>query len=320
MSLDLSNIKGLKDELDEAVRLIVNNPLIEIKASTRKSRSLSNQVEQTESLLTRCADIADSSNKIEKPTLRILHHFACSGGTLISKCIAAMPNIYVLSEAHPLSVNHISGKPKYSPTDITTLARYANVPNADLLAKRIFTNNILETEAFLSQGGGELVLREHSHIDFCLGESADQISVVEDCLKEHFNIKHLITVRNPVDAYMSLSINGWIQFSPPSFDEYCKRLIEFIERYPIKNIIKYEDFVQNPDKQMRKVCSLLHIEFDERYRDFFGIFIVTGDSGRKSDDIAMRKRRPIDKPLLNEIKHSKNFKKVAKMLKYGRDY
>ena len=65
-------------------------------------------------------------------------------------------------------------------------------------------------------------------------------------------------------------------FLPPSFDEDCKRLIEFIKRSPNKYIIKHEDFTQDPDRQIRKVCSLLHIEFDERYRDFFGIFIVSG--------------------------------------------
>ena len=34
---------------------------------------------------------------------RVLHHMACTGGTLISRCLATMPNVVLLSEIDPLS-------------------------------------------------------------------------------------------------------------------------------------------------------------------------------------------------------------------------
>lgn len=314
------NLRGLQGELDEAVELIESNALSDITSSLTNSLSLSSQVKQTDSLLERCAKVVEAQVSAPKPTLRLIHHFACSGGTLISKCIAAMPNVYVLSETHPLSKNHMNSKPKYSPTDISTLTRYANVPNADSLAKKLFVSNVLETEAFVRERGGELILREHTHIDYCLGKHITIEPTVEECLKPYFNIKHLVSVRNPIDSYMSLSINGWVQFSPSSFNEYCKRLIAFIKRYPIRNIVRYEDFVQNPDKHMKKMCKILDITFNERYSDVLDIFNVTGDSGRKSNEIGLRERRPVAKVLLNEIKRSKNFKKISKMLKYEKDY
>ena len=53
--------------------------------------------------------------------IRTIHHFACTGGTLISKCIATMPNTQMLSEVDPLSTMLQSKKPKFALTDIIIL-------------------------------------------------------------------------------------------------------------------------------------------------------------------------------------------------------
>jgi hypothetical protein len=323
VKVDLKNkaqLKALKSSLDDAKWLIENSDVSDVVATQPKFKSLSSQLQDTESLLTRCAQVVEKQNAEQKPILRVIHHFACSGGTLISKCLSSMPNVFLLSEVHPTSKNHMAGKPKYLPSDITSLARYANVPEVDELAIKLFINNIVDTETFVRERGGILVLREHTHIDFCLGDKVTAQSAVDDCLNTHFKLKHLVTVRNPIDAYMSLVINGWVQFTPPSFDEYCKRLLEFINRYPNKTIVKYEDFVKHPDKKLRKICKILALPFDDRFGDIFDVFTVTGDSGRKGDNIEMRERRPIELNLLSEIKRSKNFRRVAKVLKYEKDF
>ena len=36
-----------------------------------------------------------------KPLLRTIHHLACTGGTVISKCLAAMPDVALISEVNP---------------------------------------------------------------------------------------------------------------------------------------------------------------------------------------------------------------------------
>jgi hypothetical protein len=322
VKVDLKNkaqLKALKSSLDDAKWLIENSDMSDVVATQPKLKSLRSQFKDTESLLARCAQVVEKQNSEQKPILRVIHHFACSGGTLISKCLSSMPNVYLLSEVHPLSKNHISGKPKYLPSDISTLARYAKVPEVDELAIKLFKNNIVDTEAFVRERGGILVVREHSHIDYCLGDKISPNATVDHCLKDHFELKHLVTVRNPIDAYMSLVANGWVQFSPPSFDEYCKRLLAFMQHYPNKIIVKYEDFVKQPDKILRKMCKMLELPFDDRFHDIFNVFTVTGDSGRKSDKIEMRERRALDPALVTEIKRSKNFKLVSKMLKYEKD-
>ena len=37
------------------------------------------------------------------PTLRTIHHFACTGGTVISKCLAALPQVMLISEINPIN-------------------------------------------------------------------------------------------------------------------------------------------------------------------------------------------------------------------------
>ena len=37
------------------------------------------------------------------PPIRVVHHWACSGGTIISRSLAQLPNVVLLSEVHPLA-------------------------------------------------------------------------------------------------------------------------------------------------------------------------------------------------------------------------
>ena len=54
------------------------------------------------------------NHNIEKPTIRIIYHMARSGGTLISKCLAVMNNVVLLSEVHPFgNINPIAQANKW---------------------------------------------------------------------------------------------------------------------------------------------------------------------------------------------------------------
>src|SRR5882724_11636698 len=44
----------------------------------------------------------------QRPTLRLVHHLARTGGTTIAKCIAVMPQVALLSEIHPMGTERFS--------------------------------------------------------------------------------------------------------------------------------------------------------------------------------------------------------------------
>jgi len=39
----------------------------------------------------------------DRPLIHTLHHLACTGGTVLSKCLAAMPRVALVSEVNPLN-------------------------------------------------------------------------------------------------------------------------------------------------------------------------------------------------------------------------
>ncbi len=42
------------------------------------------------------------------PVVRLVHHLARSGGTLISRCLGCMSGVLLLSEIHPLGTRHFN--------------------------------------------------------------------------------------------------------------------------------------------------------------------------------------------------------------------
>jgi hypothetical protein len=311
-----SNFELFKKQLDEAVELIdesvlmddINYPLILGEAL------------DTQSLLARC-DTISQKHEPKKPIIRVIHHLACSGGSLISKCFSAMPNVFLLSEVHPHSYRHLpTDKAEFLPSDIATLAKQAGFPDSDILAKEIFRGAINNAYNHLAKRGGFLLLRDHSHSDICVGDSITTQSTVIETLSQDFDIKSLITLRNPIDAYASLKNNWWLHFQPDDFDSYCGRVITFLAQFESPEIRFYEDFVSDPQASLSEMCEVLDLPYSDDFELIFDMFNVTGDSGRKGEIIELRERREIDDNLIQEIKSSLNFKYLCEQYRLEYSY
>ncbi|BFM20136.1 sulfotransferase [Gilvimarinus japonicus] len=310
-----TGLKILQQELQQALSLIDDY-------SANQGNASSTQVDtgglgNARSLLERCALVVNADKANSKPTLRILHHFACSGGTLISKCLAAQPNVFVLSELHPTTRLGMNiNKAAYTPRDITTQAIYGRVPNVDALAEKLFVNDIIETEKHIKELGGHLVLRAHTHADYCTDKPTPQVDTLTRLLEPHFDIRQLVTVRHPIDSFMSLRDNGWIHFIPNSFDEYCARLLKFLTPFGIDKIIKYEDFVERPETQLKKITEALDLDMKADSLEYIDIFKISGDSGRSGAKIKLRPRKDMSEDYIKEISDSAHLKQITKILNY----
>jgi hypothetical protein len=261
------------------------------------------------SLLDKCEQLT-TSYKTSKPVIRVIHHFACSGGSLISKFLSAMPNTFLLSEVHPNTHFHIDRKkPHYAPTDLASLIRFAGLPNEDELIKDVFSSSIAKVVSHVERLGGDLVLRDHTHADFCV-ENCLMKSTLIDLLANSYDICSALTLRNPIDSYLSLVNNGWVHFLPASFEEYCSRVCSMLEVYKDVPIFHYEDLVASPLEEMRKICERLQLNFSEDFIDIFDVFNVTGDSGRSGGNVAARSRRQLDQAMSEDIIQSKSFEKL----------
>ncbi|WP_150046776.1 hypothetical protein [Methylomonas rhizoryzae] len=253
-----------------------------------------------------------------KPIVRVIHHFSCTGGTLFSKCLAAQPDTVLLSEIDPFSRLGLSKpqNPTFQPRDIISILHQSDGAFDRELIKDIFCNDIGLILEQLSKTNKCLILREHTHSIYLTGDKARNEVLLDNILSEHYLVKSIVTVRNPIDSYLSLRENKWLHFSPPNFDEYCIRYLNFLRDHANVKTFRYEDFVKQSNKIMFDMCRELSIRFDPGFTDTFSQFKLTGDSGRKGDIISERPRRAYDLNFVNEVNNSANFKEVCKLLSY----
>jgi hypothetical protein len=249
-------------------------------------------------------------------TIRLVHHVACSGGTIISKCLAAMQSVCLLSEVNPINRYGI----KFNPTNPLLLYEINN-GNAPLhVVKEAFCDDVAHVYRLASRENLALVLRDHSHSDFFSGPPllSEKRTTLDYCLKEQYILVSALTVRHPLDSFMSLVSVGWsYQFQPSTLDEYCKRYLSFLDSYQDLPVLKYEDFCANPDLFLRKLCSILSIRYDPTYRHRLDTIELSGDSGRSSiDEISLRQRRPVSSELLQEAIASDAYRLLCDRLGY----
>ena len=253
-----------------------------------------------------------------KNSIRILHHLSCTGGTLIAKCLAAQPNVLLLNEVDPLSTILLkTKKAEFTPTDLIGLLRQADNNISSKLLENVFRGGLRPVLEYLDNQGLTLVGRDHSHGKYLTGDKiTNRASFKEIVSIEHKTIS-LVSVRHPIDSFLSLQSNEWDKhFSPSTLDEYCRRYMSFLDDMQGSEIFRYEDFVENPKGVMRKMCLAFKISYDDDFIDIFEAFTFSGASGRSNPKIEKRARRDISHELMKEIDNSVSYHSLIKRLNY----
>lgn len=277
-----------------------------------------NETQKYSSPLNKLADMFISNEYINVQPIRIIQHLSCTGGTLFSRCIAAMPNIVLLSEIYPLSeLSFFPNKsPTFCPTDAISLARLGEAPAIDALCEKVFLEEMRAIEKHIRYYGQRLVLREHSHSNYLVGNEITGGKTISEMLKGTSRLLSILTVRHPLDSYLSVRHNGWIHFEPATFDEYCRRYLIFLSRRGDVPIFKYEDLLESPEDVLEQICCHFEIPYNQNFQNYLGIVSTTGNSDRTSNHIGKRTRRPIDSALLLEMQASSSFRELCEALNY----
>jgi hypothetical protein len=303
----------LTTELDEALRLLGEYRSVSDTQNSGEAASFSS------SLLQQCLALCEDHSAAQPEPIRTVHHFACTGGTLISKCIASMPNVQLLSEVDPLSTPvKQPPRPQFAPTDMITLMRQSpRGATAEQLIE-IFLGELRIIYSHTNQDGLRLVLRDHAHSHYCRGTEIPERPSLREMVAGEFPILSVVTVRDPVDSYLSLKANGWIHFLPATFDEYCRRYLAFLHAYENEPIVRFEDFVANPEFEMARICRILDMPLNPDFQNLFAVQRLTGDSGRSGMSIDNRPRRHVNTELAAEIEPSTKYGELREILGYKR--
>ena len=249
-----------------------------------------------------------------KPVMRTVHHLACTGGTRISRGIAAMPNTSVLSEVDPLSP--MFPRSSFNPTDLISLSRQGRQPVENAKLVQIFLAGLRVLHDQYRAQGRMLVLRDHSHSHFSYGETIPDRPDMREMLGADFHVLPLVSVRHPLDSLLSLIENGWFRLSPATLEEYARRYLVFLEHYKDVDILRYEDFVKSPESRMRQACEQLDLPYSADFETIFPVITLSGDSGRKSNVIRMRPRRDVPSDIAAQAAESGSYQILCDQLGY----
>jgi hypothetical protein len=244
-------------------------------------------------LLQQCLDMCTATEQGQEP-VRTLHHLACSGGTLLSKCIASMPGVQLLSEIDPLSP--LAGGPKpatrFAPSDIALRLRQGTRAVKQEALVALFQAEIRTVHDAMCRVGQRLVIRDHAHSHFTYGPGVACRPTLREMIAAVSPVRSVVTVRNPFDSFTSLRRNGWIHFEPGDFGSYCDRYHAMLDAYADVPVVRYEDLLSDPQATMARLCQLLDVPFSRRFVTTFSAFEMTGDSGRSGAELAARPRAP----------------------------
>lgn len=234
------------------------------------------------------------------PTLRVMHHFACTGGTLMSRALSCQPNTMVLSEVDPFSRNtRISAG--FAPSDLIYLARHDRNPPSVATIAEMFLQQLEILHRAAHRDGLDLLLRDHTHSHFCVYENLAERPVMGEMLSRRFDLRSIVTVRHPLDSYVSLHKNRWAQGAATTLEGYARCYLNFLDSYPDVAVFHYEHFVHRPDAECQRMAECLDLAFEPRWQDFLPVVQLSGDSGRGGTRIGPRPRRPLPDAISAEV-------------------
>ncbi len=268
---------------------------------------------------TRPSTASATASRAARPTLRLIHHMARSGGTLISKCLGCMAGVVLLSEIHPLGTNQFNPLIQaqrwfglLSSQDLHDLKARGRVGFADAI-------ELIRRRA--EDCSQRLVIRDWSHLDFTgvpfVAKPAHRLLTAE-ALKARFELVQVCTVRHPLDQWLSLSKLAVVQ-GRLTLAGYLAGYRRFAEVASSIGFQRFEDFTADPERAMRALSATLQLRYDrgfmERWRDYT---FVTGDvaGGRGGGQIQPVPRRPAAPDLLAALAADADYQASLELLGY----
>lgn len=256
------------------------------------------------------------------PPLRLLHHWACSGGTLFAKVAASLPQVLLLNEVHPYAhLRHLEPQPRaYLPTDLCHQLAQAHNGRDPVLALATFCGGL---EALLHRAesqGQRVVVRSHDHLDFFTGALPGLRFTLAEAMAGRSRPLRLLTVRHPLDCWLSLRLTDWVhQTAFASADEFFGRCLAMLEAAEGVPRLPYEAFVADPTRGLAQLTTTLQLPFDPAALERFGRVVLSGDSGRSSAVLEVRPRRPVEADLCRDLVASTRYAELCERLAYSQD-
>jgi L,D-peptidoglycan transpeptidase YkuD (ErfK/YbiS/YcfS/YnhG family) len=254
-----------------------------------------------------------------RPTIRLLHHLARTGGTLISRCLGSMDGVVLLSEINP------QGLAVFDPLiqahqwfglltaeDTAMLERRGGLP---------FLDGMALIERRCAERGKLLVLRDWTHLDFTGVPYVRRLTYdlsLARVLQQRFRVVSAATVRHAVDQWRSLR-QAQVQREQLRLDAFLHGYRRFAEKAAAIGFVRYEDFLDEPQAQMRQLCAMLALPYDGGFIDRWSRYdFVTGDRvGSGRDRIGPRRPTQAPREVLDRFAANADYRRAIALLGYA---
>ena len=274
-----------------------------------------------------------------------IHHVAGSGGSIVSKAISAATNSILVSEINPFApIRNENIKPFFDPTSILWHLTYNSkeISYRNKLKYFLFQMEVaIDHAKNLSMN---LIFRDHTHSTFNFLEKdfffnkkkvdslfIESVRYFYELRNSQINFPRaipILSIRHPLDNFLSARKNNWLQYYcglNNDIDNYCKSLLKLQTYMQVKEnaeIIRYEDLCIDMDKTLSNIFNKIEVDFKIPSLGDINNIKVTGQSGRQSENIALRDRliSEIDEDLIDKINMSPYYQEYCKINKYNPEY
>ncbi|NOZ34219.1 MAG: hypothetical protein GXO80_02850 [Chlorobi bacterium] len=251
----------------------------------------------------------------------LMLNYARSGGTLLNKCLASLPDVVMLSEVNPLGGGSGSN-PKVSTSTIKDqLKAWYSID----IKSNTFKGQIQELHNYCEQNNKNLIIRDWSFVNFSKFEKYNQNSppnkfLILEELKD-FDLKIFGFIRDSIDVWLSRGYYNVDEF----YGEYVNYIDELIKvGCPI---FKYEDFVKHPQEQLKKIGEEVGVAFSNIFDTCLDYDKLNGDvqnknksRGIKQQQIKILPRKKINSEKITEINQCEKMKMVNAKFGYPVTY
>lgn len=208
-----------------------------------------------------------------KPTIRIIHNLARSGGTIISRCLGCMDGVALLSEIHP-TICHEFNDPVRQARDWYGIRNTRSTEFVDI---------IKEIAYWASEQGRALVLRSWDHVDFVpsrFNHTPAMRSTLTDALRGHFDLLEAWLLRGAGPQWASLRafLKDDQDLEQVGFWRGHEAFVGQAGFIVTNASVFYEDFCASPRTVLALLCRQLNLRYDPQWETRWPDYVnVTGD-------------------------------------------
>jgi hypothetical protein len=241
----------------------------------------------------------------------LIINYSRSGGTILSKCLGSLDDTVVISEVNP----HLCAK--YSVRE--QAKRWYNID----LKHDNYLDSVLELYQICININKRLIIRDWTFIDFTPSSlnnftPSGKLSNMA-LLKKEVDVQAVGFIRDAIDIWIS-------RWMPPNFFPYYKNYINALTTTNIP-LFKYEDFCEDPELILKKICFETGLNFSESYKNYIEFNNTTGDNtspivsrGGKNKVITSLKRKKIPRSIIKELNGNSDMIEINKIMKYPTNY